>query len=224
VNREVILVLGKTGYGKSVWSKNYTAPIQRLLAYDLCQEYPVRYCEGDEIIDMLGEGENGNPITKLIARKQGGLGKTFRLGVWKTDDAPLVGALAFMEGTCTLLLEEFSTLYGRGERMQPWLSENVFLGRHREVSILGTAQRAASIPIDLRSQASRVISFRQTEHNDMQWLEDYFEGHTGEISSLGKLECLDAYQGSVKRYSIASYIKGVKADASSSVQPLKETA
>jgi hypothetical protein len=221
MDREVILVLGKTGYGKSVWTKNYSAPIDRLLVYDLCQEYPVVYHTGDEIVDMLTVRER---IPVSLLRRKAGLGDKFKLGVWRVDDCPFISALAFVEGNCTLVLEEFSTIHGRGERMHPWLSENVYIGRHRRVSIVGTAQRAASIPIDLRSQASRVVSFRQTESNDMDWLEDYFEGHTGEISSLDKLECLDASQGTVKRYSIASYLKGAKPDAAQSTQPLQETA
>lgn len=205
MKRDVVLVLGKTGYGKSVWTKAYTKPCQRLIVYDLCREYPVQYYNGDEMLDLLEERQDG--IESLPEK--------FRIGVWKNEDADVAGALAFAEGNSTLVCEEMSTLYSRGQNMDAWLREIVFIGRHRRVSLVATAQRAASIPIDLRSQANRVVSFQQAEQRDMQWLEDYFGERAEEISSLPELECLDYHKGKVSRYSIASYI---------AKEPEKETA
>jgi hypothetical protein len=196
MKREVVLVLGKTGNGKSVWTKNYTKPCKRLFVYDLCREYPVDYYNGDDLVDML-ENRVGNTST---------MPKEFRVGVWKSEDADIAGALAFVEGDCTLVCEEMSTLYSRGEKMDSWLKEIVFLGRHRRVSLVATAQRAASIPIDLRSQANRVVSFAQAEQRDMSWLEDYFGEEAAQIPLLPPLHCLDYWNGTVSRYSIESYI------------------
>jgi len=202
MKRDVVLVLGKTGYGKSVWTKEYTRPKKRLLVYDLCREYPVTYHNSDELLDMMEENEQMNELTAETTA----LPKEFRIGAWKTEDADIVGSLAFCEGDCTLVLEEMSTLYGRGEKMDSWLREIVFLGRHRRVSLVVTAQRAASIPIDLRSQANRVISFNQVESRDMTWLDDYFGERSEEISTLPVCECLDYQDGGISRYSVQRYI------------------
>jgi hypothetical protein len=203
MNRDVVLVLGKTGYGKSVWTKEYTRSKKRLLVYDLCREYPVEYYTSEQLLDLMEENEQLNELTGETTA----LPKEFRLGAWKTEDADILGSLAFCEGDCTLVTEEMSTLYSRGEKMDAWLREIVFLGRHRRVSLVATAQRAASIPIDLRSQANRVITFQQAEARDMTWLEDYFGERSEEISTLPKLECLDYHDDGISRYSVAHYIR-----------------
>jgi hypothetical protein len=224
VKREVVIVLGKTGQGKSVWTKHYSKQFNRLFVYDLAREYPVTYYMREQILDMLEAEENdihvaGHSIpTDPNRRNDGGLGDTFRIGIWKRDDVEFLQSLAFVRGSCTIILEEMSTIYGRGERMDASLSEIVFLGRHRRVSVVATAQRASSIPVDLRSQANRVVSFAQAEQRDMSWLEDYFGDRTYEIPELETLECLDFHNGQVSRYSIASYIKGAKNAAPESTE------
>lgn len=198
MNRDVILVLGKTGYGKSVWTKAFTKPCKRLLLYDLCREYPnVSYVDGDTLLDISeAQQQSGTSL----------LPKEFRLGVWKDSDIDIAGSLAFCEGDCTFTIEETSTIYSRGENVPAWLREIIFIGRHRRVSLIATAQRAASIPIDLRSQANRVVTFCQAEGRDMQWLDDYYGERSEEISTLPKLECLDFKDGEISRYSIQGYI------------------
>lgn len=201
MKRDVVLVLGKTGFGKSVWTKAFTKPCKRLLLYDLCREYPnVTYVDGGQLLD-ISEQASGTEQQQLLP-------KEFRLGVWKNEDVDIAGSLAFCEGDCTYVIEETSTIYSRGENVPAWLREIIFIGRHRRVSLVATAQRAASIPIDLRSQANRVVTFCQAEGRDMQWLDDYFGERSEEISTLPELECLDYKDGEISRYSIKGYING----------------
>jgi hypothetical protein len=59
-----------------------------------------------------------------------------------------------------------------------------------------------SIPIDMRSQAHRVVSFYQTEKRDTDWLDDYYGELTEEIFRLPPLECLDFHKGVISRYRV----------------------
>jgi hypothetical protein len=107
-----------------------------------------------------------------------------------------------MSGDCLLVVEEAGFIWNKGERIPDWLREIVFLGRHKNVSLAITAQRAAYIPIDLRSQANRLVSFWQTELVDVGWLESYLNDRVNEIPTLPKYVCLDAEDNKISRYKI----------------------
>jgi hypothetical protein len=67
-----------------------------------------------------------------------------------------------------------------------------------------TAQRAASIPIELRSQANRFVTFRQTERKDVEWCRDYVGDLFDSIPDLPKFKCIDANNDSVTSYALSS--------------------
>lgn len=190
--RDVILVLGKTGYGKSVWTKTLLKPLKRVFLYDLARDYDgFKYLSGDSLSDCC----------RLVDEEM--LPNEFRIAVWKDYDVEAVGSMAFMEGDNHLVLEEMSTIHSRGQVIDNWFKEAIYLGRHRRLSLVCTAQRAPSIPIELRSQANRVVSFQQAEMRDMDWLKEYFGENTEQIYTLPKLCCLDFHNGDVSRYSIS---------------------
>lgn len=187
--REIVIVLGKTGYGKSTWLNHFAERYNRIFVYDPFAKFPAQYMLEPEIIEASIQGAftPGNP---------------FRVGAFRREDLELIGALSFLSTDCLLVIEECGFIWGKGERIPDWLQEIVFLGRHKNVSLALTAQRAAYIPIDLRSQAHRLVSFWQTELNDIGWLESYLGERVEEISSLPRFECLDAEDSTVTRYKV----------------------
>lgn len=189
MTREVVIVLGKTGYGKSTWLANYCARYSRIFAYDPFAKFPVTYYAGDSLVTLAESGKfaNGNP---------------FSCGSYMLEDLELLGALAFLSGDCLLVIEECGFIWNKGERIPDWLQEIVFLGRHKNVSLAVTAQRAAYIPIDLRSQAHRLVSFWQTELQDIGWLETYLGERVSEIATLPKFICLDAEDSVIEKYKV----------------------
>lgn len=190
MNREIIIVLGKTGQGKSVWTRKFLEPNNRLFMFDPLMDTEVQYISKDDLLMMHDQGNFQ-------------IGRKFRVGFYNQEDLDLLGSMAFMSKSCWLGIEECANAFPYGNHVtDAWLRECVFLGRHREVSMVLTAQRAQSIPIIVRSQASRIVSFCQQEGRDMNWLYDYFGSRANEISSLDKLECLDAVNGDVSRYKI----------------------
>jgi len=189
MTREVIIILGKTGFGKSTWLANYCTRFARIFAFDPFKQFPADYHTEDGLIDLANRGEFFNQ-------------KSFRVGSYWRGDLDLLGALAFLSGDCLLVIEECGFIWNKGERIPDWLQEIVFLGRHKNVSLAVTAQRAAYIPIDLRSQANRLVSFWQTEMTDIGWLETYLNERVSEISTLQKFVCLDAEDGLIEKYKV----------------------
>lgn len=191
--REVIIVLGRTGQGKSIWSRQFLSDKKRLLAYDPLQDVNVDYLSTPDLI-KFAEGIQAQQGRRALAQ--------FRLGTQNFEDAPLLDSCAFSLGNCWLFLEEASVIFPSRSVSPEWIRKSIFLGRHRSLSMLVTAQRPTSIPVDLRSQASRIICFSQHEKNDVQWMQSYFGDESDMIGQLEPLECLDATATEVKRYKI----------------------
>lgn len=188
-HREIIIVLGKTGYGKSRWTRQYLDGCRRVFLYD-----PVRETERVEWYDDSGIMERYD---------SGALRGDFYCATSDENTLNTFGNMAFLLGNCMYAVEEASLVFTKGVRIEGWAKNIIFLGRHRNVSLLVTAQRAASIPIELRSQATRIISFAQHESDDLQWLKAFYGKQVEELPRLPRLTCLDSTEGVIKRYGIS---------------------
>lgn len=189
--REVIIVLGRTGMGKSIWCRQFLKDKKRLFVYDPIMEINCSYLSTKQLITVA---ENDNKNSKSM--------KHFRIGTYQVEDVPLLTSCAYEYGNCWLSLEEASVVFNAGSRSPDWIRDAIFLGRHRNMSLLVTAQRPTSIPVDLRSQASRIVCFSQHEKNDVGWLRNYFNDQVETISTLPELTCLDSDGRTVERYTI----------------------
>lgn len=189
MTREVIGVCGKTGYGKSVWTRKYCAGKKRLFVFDPMLTFPCIYLDHEQLIARYDNGDF-NPE------------KNFSVGSGNIDDLELLGALSMLASNCILVVEECAISFNKYEKIPLWLRDIVFLGRHRSVSLLVTAQRAASVPIDLRSQISRLVTFQQSEGDDLNALKPFLGADVKELPRLPVLECIDASTYEKTRYSI----------------------
>lgn len=184
--REIIIVLGQQGQGKSSWAKQYTQGLSRLCVWDPKKSYPVEYP-----YDLSAWWEDTEDRT------------SFRIGGYYPEQAEILGSIAFVEQQCCLLVEECGILFQPRADLPQWMREPVYIGRERGVTVVAVAQRPRSINIVLRSQATRIVTFRQREQKDLEWLDECFE--PGDILSLDKLECLDfdVNTSEVTRYKIS---------------------
>lgn len=186
--RDFIVVVGNQGHGKSVWAKLYAAEKRRLLLFDPLTSYAGVDFETDpkEWVEPVVKGERAE----------------FRYGTCLPWELEMYGNTAYSAGDCTLLIEECSLIFKRGEELHDWAKPIIFMGRTQRVSIVLIAQRASKIPLDIRSQASRIVTFRQTEPADVDALIERF-GEAGEaIPELPPLECLDWNGSETARYAI----------------------
>lgn len=176
LDREVIIIVGNTGSGKSLWAKLKTRLEKKLFVYDPVASYPAKY-KDKKFIDSLVDMERPTH---------------FKVGTFDSDAAASMGSVSYVWGKNTLLLEEASTFLNKGGKIEEWLKRIIFMGRHRDCSLIMLAQRATYIPIDLRSQATRIISFRQHEEDDLDWLAGKFGKENKKFfPRLKKWECFD---------------------------------
>jgi hypothetical protein len=190
MRRDFITVFGNQGCGKTVWTKLYGASKPRLLVYDPKAEYPN--------VDYVSNPSDWVP--DVISRRA----EKFRYGTYYAEEIELFGNAAYAAGKCTLIMEECAMLFNRGEDIAPWARPLIFMGREPEVSLVLVAQRANRIPIDIRSQANRIITFFQSEPDDVKAIAARIgKEYTDEITTLPPLHCLDWEPGRpVRRYPV----------------------
>lgn len=182
MQRDFILVVGAQGFGKTVWTQTYCAQRNRLLVYDPKAEY--------RGVDFLADPEEWVP--RVVSREL----ETFRFGTYLDEEIEMFGNAAYAAGNCTLVMEECALLFNRGEDIADWARPLVFMGREPRLNLVLVAQRAHRIPIDIRSQASRIITFSQTEPDDVRALCSRIgREHENAIRALPPLQCLDWKQG-----------------------------
>ena len=189
MQRDVLAVLGKTGFGKSVWAKKYAAGKRRLFIFDPMLSFPCAYLNNDGLIAAYDAGDFD-------------AGGSFIIGSGNPDDLELLGALSMLAGDCLFIIEECAISFDKYAKLPQWARDIIFLGRHRAVSLLVTAQRAASVPIDLRSQITRLVTFQQSEGDDLGWLKSYIGKDILELPYLPVLTCIDATGIEKSRYAI----------------------
>lgn len=194
--REIVLVMGITGWGKSLWTKLYSKPHHRKVVYDPTATFPVdEYRPIADIVEDLIDLENPP--------------KTFNWGFLDGDDVPAAGGALFIAQNNLFVIEECATVFEKGlARLPEWGKRHCFYGRHMNCSLVLIAQRPTYIPIDFRSQANRVITFCQHEGADMDWLQDFFgRERLKRMSTIPKFTCFDYHNGVVNEYSIVERVK-----------------
>lgn len=160
----------------------------RIFSYDILGQM---YAEYKPVADIAGEVKD-----KTLPEK-------FRYGIYDPSEAEALVACAYVAGNCWLVLEEISTLFNVGGKIDGPYRDAVLIGRHQRVSIMAIAQRAVNIPITLRSQASRFISFRQQESADIDTLSDIIGKENAQrCKSFPDLHCMDWEKGVTTEYKI----------------------
>ena len=194
--REIVLVMGMTGWGKSWWSKLYSQKHDRKLVYDPSVSFPVdEYLPIEDIVGNILEED----------RKS----KKFNFGFVDPDDIPQAAGALFVLGENLLIIEECATVFEKGlARLPEWGKRHCFYGRHQSCSIVLIAQRPTYMPIDFRSQANRVITFCQHEGADTDWLQDFFgKERMQRMSQLPRYSCFDWHNGKITEYSIVRKVQ-----------------
>jgi DNA helicase HerA-like ATPase len=173
--REVILVYGKTGMGKSRWTKRYLADKKRVIISDPMLEH---------------EGQAFDDIAELIDHVEEY--PTFRVKSEFSEEVPLLAAVAMaanekrrFEGQkhpeLVLAIEESQRSMPSGaQKLHPAIENVIYRGRHHRVTLLTVSQRPSTVHIAARSQWTRLVVFHQTEGSDIKWLEE----QTGEPKEL----------------------------------------
>lgn len=192
--REILVILGMQGYGKSVYAKQHVRTLRRAFIYDPLAEYPA------------GQDFTGNPEGMIRYAVDH---PVFRCKTTDPRDVQYMFAGAFAVRRCSVILEEASTIIPPSmDLLAPenrGAADMVYRGRHPEVSMVCVAQRATTIHVGIRSQCNRLITFNQTEGSDVKWLQDATGHNMDAVRTLPPLHYLEVPRGGVperKRLSV----------------------
>lgn len=177
MQREVILAVGRTGYGKTTWTNDYIKKFSRVIVADAGF--------GDYSIRRAGT------YRELCDSVQRGF---FRVSYdTQPSDWPFVFECARtageMGGPLHLVMEE---AYRAGDpRLVQEYSEAINQGRHWGLSIIAVSTRAAKIPTDFKAQVSKIIAFGQNLPNDVEYLSEFMGDAAERLRTLPRFHYLE---------------------------------
>jgi hypothetical protein len=179
MQREVVLVLGKTGSGKTTWARQFIQSQTRVIVLDAgFGDYPAQPVDGLENLILETDRLNSN-----------GSG-FFRLSYTpRMNEAPVVMDLSRVVRNCWLVMEEADRF--DDPRVCSEYDEIISRGRHYGVSILGISLYPFKLPADLRRQATRIICYRMHEPRDLAYLADIIGEDVEKLPSLEPFHYLD---------------------------------
>lgn len=158
MKREIKLIFGKTGSGKSFLVKNKILPLfTRLVIVDPQQEYEGLVFFSFEDLSTY-HLENSPETFRYVARFSSDL------------DIEYLFKWCYVIGNLCLVVEEAE------QYISPYAKSNSFLylvryGRHKSISIIGIARRLSELSTDFKAQVNEIISFKQTLPLDLKLAE-----------------------------------------------------
>jgi hypothetical protein len=164
VQNRIIGVVGRKGSGKSTH-------VHALL----------RYCPRFVVFDVMGEhtGENCNRLESPArlaeflkwSREQQTFAGNYVPSAELDEEIEEVARLVYARGNLCLVCEEVP-LYTQAGYMPPLFGKLVRTGRHQQIDVIWTAQRAAEVPRTLTSLTDLWVLFSQSEPRDLSALAD----------------------------------------------------
>lgn len=192
MRREVIIVIGGTGSGKTTWVRNYLRGLSRVLVFDA------------GFGEFYDEEQNLDTLARKLEAQSGGLNGTgaFRLAYTpRVVEYPAMFDLARIVGGLHLVIEEADRL--DDPRSFEEYDDLISRGRHyghsgrgQGVSIIAISLYAAKIPVALRSVCDTAIIFRQNEPNHVAYIADWIGDDAADvITALGRYEYVEWKRG-----------------------------
>ena len=189
LQREVVAVVGHSGYGKTLWSRDYASHAPRVLVlegFSDKSEYDTRPIETfSELISFLKSRPPSfrvsyYPVPCFCEKCEGRESQFIHIceAVWAAG------------GDMLLVVEEAAAYFPR-RRVSPQFMHIATKGRHKEISMLLVAQAPSYLPIEIRRESDRLIAFHLGEKNDRDWVKDYPGAGSAvadELSMLPRLE------------------------------------
>lgn len=161
MQREVILLTGQTGSGKSYKAKQMMQRVNRCIIFDAMEEYGPGYyvySYGEFVEYFQSYGTEGN----------------FRIILRQLSDDDLLSVMAALPviGDLYFFVEEISMAFSP-QAPPPEFRALVKTGRHNKISLVIIGQRVPDVNTETRAQITCNIAFYQSEPLDIQRLLSY---------------------------------------------------
>lgn len=157
----MVLIFGKTGSGKSYLAKRILEPETRLIVFDPKEEY------SGLVVETFGEflyyfEDEPRENFRIVCR--------FR----DAEDYDRAATACFALKNLTLVLEEcelFLSSYDLNSTLP--INQIISHGRHDRISVVAIGRRPSEIPVRIRAQCTSIVTFKQTEPRDLQFLQSW---------------------------------------------------
>jgi len=174
-------VFGRKGSGKTTLVAEISEDFRRVYAFDSMGEYDET--RGFEVCYGLAECAR-----RMVEAARLPL---FRLSlrVDRTEDFLKLLRIAY-EVPDSLLVVEETSLYCSPSKLPDDLSRLVRYGRHRKLNIVFVARRPSEIHRELTAQSDVIVTFRQHEPRDVDYLKSFIGPRVEGVSRLPEYHVL----------------------------------
>jgi len=176
-SREVVLITGKTGSGKSVLMKEMILQQPRVIVFDSVLEYPAAdppfpaiYIYGyHDLVSFLVKNQR-KPFRIVFVPIEDPQSKIILKTGEELTVFELVSKIIYETlHQVTFAVEEIAN-YMNKNSLPLYFDKIIRLGRHSSISIYATTQRPADMHPNLKAQCTKFISFKQHLPNDIDWI------------------------------------------------------
>jgi hypothetical protein len=179
VQNRIIGIVGRKGSGKSSRLRDLLRYCPRFVTFDPMGEHAQ-----EERVNRLDSPAHFAEFLKW-SRKEEAFAGSYVPGGDLEEEIEEASRLVYAHGQLCFACEEVP-LYTQAGYMPPLLGKLVRTGRHRQIDIVWTAQRAAEVPKTLTALTDVWILFSQTEPRDLSALADRCGGDVAErVAGLG---------------------------------------
>ena len=164
IQNRIVGVVGRKGSGKSTRVRDLLWFCPRFVAFDVMGEH------GGENRNRL---ESAARLAEFLkwSREQQTFAATYVPQGDLDEEIEEVSRLIYARGELCFVCEEIP-LYAQAGYMPPLFGKLVRTGRHQQIDIVWTAQRAAEVPRTVTSLTDLWLLFSQTEPRDLSALAD----------------------------------------------------
>lgn len=177
-----IFILGRSGCGKSFLGKSIQQKFDRLVVVDSLHEYN----GGD--FDFVVDSAKSFMRALLDLEKQKSFKILFRFSIYWNDETKegefdrLCEIIYHFGNTC-LVIEEIH-LYSSPQFLPLWLKNIALMGRHQNISLICTSQRAGETNKTLLSMSTFIYCGQIIDLNDQKYISTFIGKDARALSEL----------------------------------------
>lgn len=171
-------IFGQKGSGKSFLARQIAADEQRVLIIDNMGEY----LEADVI-------EGFQNCVKAMVQAEGRASFRLALRARSVEEDLKLLYLAEKMTHITIIVDETSK-YVSASYLPPEFEQLIRYGRHKAINQLYMSRRPSEIHRELTAQSDFVVTFRQHENRDIQYLRGRFGDSAFKAANLGQYQVM----------------------------------